>query len=770
MKLLYTFTLILIHLSFYAQCDSEMINRDNWSVHSFDTEESNGEGPNNGRASDCIDGNINTFWHTRWQNYTSEFPHFIAIDMGETYPINGISMSSRNDSSNNKPKGFELFLSSDGENWTALQAAGDLMYPNVNGNGQTAEFSFGAVNARYFKLVFHSNYSNDNHIVISELYATRITGDGCDATGQLNQILTMNEIPSHYSTDEPFTLEASSNTETPIQYEIVSGPATVNENQVSLTGDGGMVTVRAFQAENETYYEAEAIREFNVINLSTINPEIITNLSESYPIEMPELYAYKLSARGTIDEGETLSVDDIEFWVNGEMLSSEDSDNASYAWWTPSNYGTHQIDIKAIASNGNTHTESFNINVTNEINSRDVITLQNAVIDWGSTGSQWFYGTYTMPQSVGAYNQIMGEFNVTCPNVAGGCDDWDRLGYLQIKNPEGQWVELIRYITPYGVACDHELDLTDYASLLQGEVEFRMYIETWGTGGWEMELILHYNEGTPDYRYTEVEELWQGTYNFGDYSNLQPIPQANIEAPENTEEATFRVVTTGHGWGNNNTSNAAEFYYAVHHFNVNGNNTFEQDMEVDCNPNPDGCTGQQGTWYYNRAGWCPGTIAKVYEYDITPHISSPYTFDYEFQTSYIDYCHPNNPDCVTGSTCNNCNDGYNPHYRIGAYNIYKGNSPLGNLSTQDFVNQTENKLTVHPNPSHGFFRVSLDQEMKNAMLQIFTAEGASLKKYSFKNRDELNNFTFNVSDLETGIYFIRIYNEKQMASAKLIIK
>lgn len=768
----HTFTLLLsfLFVALWAQCESLEIDRTGWSVHSVDTEETNGEGPNNGRAIHTIDNNNNTFWHTRWQNYTAEFPHFISIDMGAVYPINGLSIRSRHDNPYNKAKGYELYLSLDGENWEPLQAAGDLIYPNPNETGQTAFFDFGAVNAQYFKLIFNTNYSNDNHVAISEIKATQISGEGCSATGQNNQVLVFDEIEQHYTTDSDFELSASSNTSSPIQYEVVSGPATVSGNTLSLTGEGGVVEVRAYQEESTDYYLSEVFRSFDVVDLSTIQPEIITRITSAYPIEMPSLYAYKLTASSTIAEEDALSVTHIEFYVNGELLETEEGNNSYFAWWTPSEYGTHNIEIKSYASNGMIQSLFKTVEVTNTINTREITTLQNAIIDFGSIGSQWYYGTYEMPQFVGAYDQILAEFNVTCPNVPGGCDDWDRLGYLQIKNPDGEWVELIRYITPYGVACEHELDITDFASLLQGEVEFRMYIETWGTGGWELELKLHYYQGTPEYRYSEIEEVWNGTYNFGDLANLQPVPQATINAPLSTEEASFRVVTTGHGWGANNTGNAAEFYYANHHFNVNGMNTFDQSMRVTCNPNPDGCTGQMGTWYHARAGWCPGAIAKPYLYDLTPHIGESFAFDYEFELDYVDYCHPNNPECVSGVTCADCNDGYNPHYRIGAYAVYKSNNPLGVLSTKEVQPVIDNKLIVLPNPSNGIFKVYLENEMQKLNLQIYDTNGTAIKRYTFNNETELNSYTFNVENLPSGVYFIKVYNEKQMAATKFIIK
>ena len=238
MKKIYLILMVIFANYYYSQCISVDIPRTSWSVHSFDTEEANGEGPNNGRAVHSIDGNINTFWHSRWQNYTPTFPHFIAIDLGQQYPVNGLRITSRNDSGNNKPKDYEVYLSNDGVNWDPIQSKGDFVYPNPAGSGQTSSISFGAVNARYFKLVVLSSYSDGNHTVIAEINATQISGAGCQATGQNNQILLFPEISKKYTSDPPFQLEATTNTGLPITYTVESGPATVSGNTVTLTGSG----------------------------------------------------------------------------------------------------------------------------------------------------------------------------------------------------------------------------------------------------------------------------------------------------------------------------------------------------------------------------------------------------------------------------------------------------------------------------------------------------------------------------------------------------
>jgi hypothetical protein len=76
------------------------------------------------------------------------------------------------------------------------------------------------------------------------------------------------------------------------------------------------------------------------------------------------------------------------------------------------------------------------------------------------------------------------------------------------------------------------------------------------------------------------------------------------------------------------------------------NKLFIQHLWNYCNPNPDNCTGQQGTWQYNRAGWCPGAIAPPNIYDLTPYIGTSIDIDYRFHPTYEDFCHPNNPECI----------------------------------------------------------------------------------------------------------------------------
>ncbi|MCR5114216.1 MAG: discoidin domain-containing protein [Bacteroidales bacterium] len=771
---LFALLFLLAHAVTYACDTTRVADKSNWHVVYVDSEELTGEGAGNGNAIHCIDNDSSTFWHSEWQNHSYDYPHEIWIDLGDTLAINGFGFLTRNNNTRNgRIKDFVFYVTLDTLDWGDPQALGLLEYPQPNsGVQQSANVFFGAVRGRYVRLVGLSSVAGDKYAMIAELDIYCDTE--CEPSGQNNQVVYTEPVDRQLSTNPPFAVHAHASSGLPLTYEVVSGPATIADTIVTLTGEGGVVELRIVQEGDSAFYPAEAIITFEVINLMDYSPEVNLKLTAAYPVEMPSLMPYLLHTSTSIQEQEYLDVTSVQYSIDGGEFEDATFENGDFAyWWTPSDFGSHTIVVLATASNGNTTTETVTVQVTDEYNDRSEQTFDDAVIDAGTIGSQWYYGSYELPQFVAAYDSIQAHLYVTCPNVPGGCDDWDRLAWIQVKDPSGNWVELIRYITPYGKGCTHEIDVTDFASLLQGKVDMRMYIETWGTGGWQMDLVFEYFKGTPPYPYSYVEEMWQGTYNFGDPANLQPVDTVTVGIFHAAAAAHLRLVTTGHGWGDNNTGNAAEFYHAVHHLQVNGEDAFEQDLWTDCWPNPDGCNGQSGTYKYDRAGWCPGSIAKPFFYDVTNYLwMTPFQLSYIFQTSYQDLCHPHNPDCVSGTTCEDCNASYNPHYRVSCYLIRESNQPcvLGTDEPAHHALVDEIDFSVYPNPSHGQFRVTFTQPLRDLVCAIVTPDGKTLRTYFFDSAADAEAHLFNVSMLPKGVYFFQVYTRGGLDARKIIIQ
>jgi hypothetical protein len=370
-----------------------------------------------------------------------------------------------------------------------------------------------------------------------------------------------------------------------------------------------------------------------------------------------------------------------------------------------------------------------------------------------------------LPSFLGAYDQIIATLNVHCPT--GGCGEWDRVAYFEAQDKEGNWVEIIRYITPYGVACSHSIDLTDYMSILQGKTAFRATCPTLDNG-FLYDLTLDYRSGTPAYLYSRVKEVWREIFPFGDYANLQPVSDFQYEYPENTVASRLKLVSTGHGWGDLNTSNAAEFYNATHDIYVNGAKKYSQINWNTCNPNPDGCQPQNGTWYHNRAGWCPGSIAPWFNFSLNEYVNAGnITLGYKFFENYVDYCHPNHPNCQTGVTCSDCNDGFNPVLDVASYVISYATSPMIVVKSEPKP-VTENALLVFPNPSNGIFEISLEKtiNLKNGEIIIYDNLSRPVKFIPW-NGDAL---TLDLSTHGSGMYFLQVVSPGFSTVKKIVIR
>ncbi|MEM8909995.1 MAG: GEVED domain-containing protein, partial [Bacteroidota bacterium] len=79
------------------------------------------------------------------------------------------------------------------------------------------------------------------------------------------QSITFSEISDRSTNDLPFVIEATASSGLPVVFEITAGPATIDGNLLSLTGDPGIVTVRAYQDGNAEYHPApDVFQSFNV--------------------------------------------------------------------------------------------------------------------------------------------------------------------------------------------------------------------------------------------------------------------------------------------------------------------------------------------------------------------------------------------------------------------------------------------------------------------------------------------------------------------------
>lgn len=118
------------------------------------SEELSGEGSTNGRAAQLIDGNVNTYWHSKWQNGELPFPHTVTVDMKSSIFVTRVDLASRQNYTNGFRR-FNLEGSADGNNWEMLGS--DLVMDPAIKTFQSYPVSHGY--RRYLRLTMTEGYT-----------------------------------------------------------------------------------------------------------------------------------------------------------------------------------------------------------------------------------------------------------------------------------------------------------------------------------------------------------------------------------------------------------------------------------------------------------------------------------------------------------------------------------------------------------------------------------------------------------------------------------
>ncbi|MEQ8681067.1 MAG: MBG domain-containing protein [Cyclobacteriaceae bacterium] len=113
--------------------------------------------------------------------------------------------------------------------------------------------------------------------------------------------------------DDPFTLEATASSGLAVEYEVLSGPATVEGNTLTLDGSIGIVQVKASQPGDIDYYPAQSvINEFEVIGYDQeiTFPELAPATYGDGPIDLLATSTYNLKITYSSSDASVVTIDD----------------------------------------------------------------------------------------------------------------------------------------------------------------------------------------------------------------------------------------------------------------------------------------------------------------------------------------------------------------------------------------------------------------------------------------------------------------------------
>ena len=92
--------------------------------------------------------------------------------------------------------------------------------------------------------------------------------------GRRRQDILFDEIPERSAGDPSFVVAVRATSSLPVSLEIISGPAVLDGRKVSLTGDPGLVILRASQAGNADFLPARSAERAFAVRVKPFGPVI----------------------------------------------------------------------------------------------------------------------------------------------------------------------------------------------------------------------------------------------------------------------------------------------------------------------------------------------------------------------------------------------------------------------------------------------------------------------------------------------------------------
>lgn len=136
------------------------------AVVSVDSAETVGE---DAKGENAVDGNPDTIWHTQWQDAAPECPHEIVIQLETPGTLKGFTYLPRQgDSDHGDIKGYEFFMSADGQNFGEPVAKGEF-----DANKELKIVSFAPTAGRFIKLKALSEVNNEAWASAAEIGVVR---------------------------------------------------------------------------------------------------------------------------------------------------------------------------------------------------------------------------------------------------------------------------------------------------------------------------------------------------------------------------------------------------------------------------------------------------------------------------------------------------------------------------------------------------------------------------------------------------------------------
>ena len=247
------------------------------------------------------------------------------------------------------------------------------------------------------------------------------------------------------------------------------------------------------------------------------------------------------------------------------------------------------------------------------------------------------------PNTEEQWAKILMVQTLKCDSLTAGdkyaCGEWDYIWSTFVDVPKGDSTEqfcLGSFVTPYGkrlemgdeTGWEWVYDISEYAPILKGDLNLQV-----GNNQELLDLKFHFIKGTPLRDVIAVENI----YPYADYKYEHLADDSLLTEAEiilNAEAVGFRIKSIVSGHGHAGPRNCCEWDSKTHTWYMDDYELFRWNVWTDCGNNP--IYPQGGTWPFDRAGWCPGTIVDEHEFELTPYVNPSDTIklDYGIENYY----------------------------------------------------------------------------------------------------------------------------------------
>jgi beta-galactosidase len=120
--------------------------------------------PGEGPASNVLDGNPDTYWHTMKGVTMASFPHDIRINLGGERHLRGLLYRGA-PSPQGRVKDYEVYVSQDGKNWGEPVARGTM----ANTADKQEALFFTSASGKFIRFVALSSHDGGDSAAVAEL-------------------------------------------------------------------------------------------------------------------------------------------------------------------------------------------------------------------------------------------------------------------------------------------------------------------------------------------------------------------------------------------------------------------------------------------------------------------------------------------------------------------------------------------------------------------------------------------------------------------------